>query len=376
MNFRSLRILSSLIAVGLAGCWGTVVQVPAATGDTAVAQTPATDASLWPRDFVVGPGTGPALFLSEAPDAPGIGYVSEGTPVRIGSLPQNGRIKVRVDGPLKVLGWLSVDRLALIVTEGGRVPETPVSLSPGDYVTYVGPGAEPGMARIRVTPLLGREDVEAQSFDGIYPLERLSTSGTRDATEPDHSTARRLPAGEVVQLYTRPDEVAATLPAMEPGLVVELARDRGRWKGVRVGVGPQLVGYVDVALEAAEALPTATVSPRAAAGEVPMRLRVDHARPLWHIAAGARIRYGDATIALVESTVFAREMGRFEESAEADVFVAGDDGVALRGTIALSALVAIDAAAAVPPATTPTTTAPTTTAPTTTAPTTVTPAAP
>ncbi|MFT5356839.1 MAG: hypothetical protein ACI9KE_004065 [Polyangiales bacterium] len=350
MNSRPLRFLSCLVAVGLAACGGTVVEVPVETADTTAAQTPAEDASLWPRDFVVGPGTGPALFLSEASDAPGIGYVSEGTPVRIGSLPQNGRIKVRVDGPLKVLGWLSVDRLALVVTEGGRVPETPVSLSPGDYVTYVGPGAEAGIARIRVTPRLGREDANMDSFNGIYPLERLSTTVVTDTSEPDHSTARRLPAGEIVQIYTRPDEVAAALPAMEPGLVVELARDRGRWKGVRVGVGPRLVGYVNVELEAAEALPSAIVPQRAGEGEVPMRLRVDGARPLWHITAGSRIRYGDTTIAIVESTVFAREMGRFEESEEADVFVAGDDGVALRGTIALSDLVAIEGAPATPTA--------------------------
>lgn len=350
MTSRPLQFLSSLIVVGLAACGGTVVEVPVATGNTTVAETPAQDASLWPRDFVVGPGTGPALFLSEATDAPGIGYVSEGTAVRIGSLPQNGRIKVRVDGPLKVLGWLSINRLALVVTEGGRVPETPVSLAPGDYVTYLGPGAEAGMALVRVTPRLGREDMEVESFDGIYPLERLSNTPAADTTEPDHSTARRLPAGEAVQIFTRPDEVATTLPAMEPGLVVELARDRGRWKGVRVGVGPRLVGYVNVELEAAEALPTHIVVPRAAEGEVPMRLRVDGERPLWHIAPGSRIRYGDSTIAIVESTVFAREMGRFEESAEADVFVAGNDGVALRGTIAISDLVAIEAPAAAPAA--------------------------
>lgn len=351
MNSRPLQLLSSLLVVGLAACGGTVVEVPVSTtGDTAVAQTPAQDPSLWPRDFVVGPGTGPALFLSEATDAPGIGYVSEGTPVRIGSLPQNGRIKVRVDGPLKVLGWLSVSRLALVVTEGGRVPETPVSLAPGDYVTYLGPGSEAGIARVRVTPRLGREDVNVESFDGIYPLERLSSTPTADTSEPDHSTARRLPAGESVQIFTRPDEVATTLPAMEPGLVVELARDRGRWKGVRVGVGPRFVGYVNVDLEAAEALPSRTATPRAAEGEVPMRLRVDAERPLWNLAEGARIRYGDSTIAIVESTVFAREMGRFEESEEADVFVAGDDGVALRGTIAVSDLVAIDTPAAAPAA--------------------------
>lgn len=376
MNSRSLRFLPSLVVLGLAACGGTVVEAPPAETGVAPAAAPAQDASLWPRDFVVGPGSGPALFLSEASDAPGIGYVSAGTPIRIGSLPQNGRIKVRVDGPLKVLGWLSVDRLALVVTEGGRVPETPVSLSPGDYVTYLGPGDDASIARIRVTPQLGREDANVESFSGIYPLARLSTTSEADAGEVDHSTARRLPAGETVQLFTRPDEVAATLPAMEPGLVVELARDRGRWKGVRVGVGPRLVGYVNVELEAAEALPAAIPPRRAAPGEVPMRLRVDSERTLWHIAEGSRIRYGDTTIAIVDSTVFAREMGRFAETDEADVFVAGNDGVALRGTIAIGELVAIEGEAQ-PDATAPTATTPaTTTAPATptTAPATTTPA--
>ena len=356
MNSRSFRTFPHLLALGLVASLGAclgggAVETPVETTNiVSAARPPAADASRWPRDFVVGPGTGPALFLSESPDAPGIGYVSEGTPVRIGSLPENGRIKVRVDGPLKVRGWLSVDRLALVVQEGGRVPETPVSLSPGDYVTFVGPGEDEGIARIRVTPRLDREDADMETFSGIYPMDRLGTSFEGEAAELDHSTARRLPAGAAVQVFARPDEVATTLPAMEPGLVVELARERGRWKGVRIGVGPRLVGYVNVDLEAAEALPSAAEPPRAAEGEVPMRLRVDGERPLWRLAQGARIRYGDTTIAIVDAPVYAREMGRFAESEEADVFVAGDDGVALRGTVALSALVAADEATPAPAA--------------------------
>ncbi|MEM6958040.1 MAG: hypothetical protein AAF645_20255, partial [Myxococcota bacterium] len=310
-----------------------------ASGSTPSAAEPAGDPADWPRDFVATPGSGPALYLSESPEAPGIGYVTEGTAIRIGSLPQNGRIKVRIDGPMKVRGWLVASRLGLRVRQGGRVPETPISLAPGDYVEYVGPG-ESGIARVRARTELGREGLNGPSFPGIFPLDRLTTDAV--APEAPTGTAARLPAGQPVELYVTPEQVGATLPAADPGLIVDLARDRGRWKGVRIGVGPRLVGYVNVELSEADALPSRQPPATAAEGEPPMRLRVDEDRPLWRVQAGTRVRYGDTVIAIMESQGWAREMERFEDDNEVDVFIAADDGVALRGTVPASALVAAE----------------------------------
>ena len=37
----------------------------------------AADPERWPRDFVAGPGTGPALYLNDDPRSPAIGYITE-----------------------------------------------------------------------------------------------------------------------------------------------------------------------------------------------------------------------------------------------------------------------------------------------------------
>lgn len=330
-------------------CGGEAVVVRDST--TVDPPSAADDAERWPRDFVSGPGAGPALFLSETADSPAIGYVSEGVALRLGSLPVNGRVKVRIDGGLKVRGWIRMDRLSLRVQQAGRIGGTPVSVGRGDYVQIVGPDADETLLRVRVVPNLGRgaEEMAMDAFDGVYPLDRLA------ATDPGQDEAsagepRRLPAGEPVQVYARPGEVIATIPTLDPPLVVELARDRGEWKGVRIGVGPYLAGYVNVALEPADALPTRQEEPRAEPGSVPLRLRVDESRPLWRLPVDTRIKYGDETIGILATEGYAREMGRYEETGEVDVFVAIDDGVALRGTVPIASLQAIDPNAAATPA--------------------------
>ncbi len=62
--------------------------------------------------------------------------------------------------------------------------------------------------------------------------------------------------------------------------------------------------------------------------------------------AGTRVNYGDDTIGILETEGFAREMGRYEETGEVDVFVAIDDGVALRGTVPIASLQPVDSSVA------------------------------
>ncbi len=342
------RFLCLMFLLPALACGGSPPPAPvSATPAATPAPQAANDAARWPRDFVAGPGTGPALYLSADPTAPGIGYISEGTPIRIGSLVENGRIKVVVDGPLKVRGYLLAERLALRVAQDGRIPETPVRLSAGDYVRFVAPGEDEGLALIEATPNFGQEVEGAPSFRGVFPMDRLTTESVAVPTV--EATFHRLPAGQAVELFARPDEVATTLPATDPGILVEVARDRGRWKGVRVGVGPRLVGYVNVDLTPTEDQPEQTAVALEAEG-IPTRLQHDAERPLWRIAEGTRVRYlvpdqenGERiTIALVEGPAYAREMGRVENDTLVDVFIAADNRVALRGTVPADALLPVE----------------------------------
>ena len=301
------------------------------------------EATRWPRSFLAGPGTGPALYLDESPQAPAIGYLSEGALVRLRAFPENGRVAVNVLGGMKVRAHLDARRLALRVRSRGALAGTPIYFGPGDYVRVFGPDPQPGLMRVEAQVDLGRgPEVTLPAFRGTFDEASLSTEVPADVEALPEGTAMQLPAGVAVPLYASPSEVSAQLPALDPPLVVSVLRDRGRWKGVRVGVGPYLVGYIDTEatpLTPAEALPR-RATPAPTAGGVPRRIRGEDAgRALLRIAAGTRVSHGEGRIvAILQEAGFGREWERFDDTNEVDVFLAVDDQVAVRGLVPASAV--------------------------------------
>jgi hypothetical protein len=329
---RSVRqvglFLGLLVALSGAGCGGgeeTTITIGSETG----AETPVAPPTVeWPATMLTGPGTGPALFLGPEDEAPAIGYVRPGVEVELAEQPVNGRALARIRGSIKVRAHIVTSRLGFRVQQRGKIGGTEVYVGPGDFVRYLGPSDQPGIVRVEAMPRLTNE-IFAPAFEGVYPMERLAVAEPpQDAERPTAGTPRRLPGGVEVALHASPGgPVVATLPPQNPGLLLEVVRDGAQWKGVRVGVGPYLVGYVSAALVDPGAAPAAE-SP---AGDIPEMLRADADKPLVRVASGARVRSNDRTVAILEGEVLGRELGRFEDGT-VDVFVANDQ-IGVRGVV-------------------------------------------
>lgn len=343
---RSLGQIGVALSLSLAACGGTE-EPPVEEGR----------AANWPAELLTGEGSGrPALYLGAEPNAPAIGYVSPDVRVRITGAPSGDRVPVHIEGPLKVRGWLALTRLSARVQKRGRVEGTPTYLGPNDVVGVRGSGAGRNL-RVEVRPWLGRADTAATlgSFVGEFPGESLGPDEVDLATaeQPTPGQNRLLPAGQEVPLYDRPGgSVIANIPALDPPLSVVVLRERNEWKGVRVGVGPYLIGYVNVELGPEQASLIAVAEPTDAlpSGPIPERLQADSERPLWRVPARTRVRFDRKIIAVTRDPGFAREIRRFP-SGEVDVFVAVDDQVAVRGMIRVGDLEEYTGEGSTPPAT-------------------------
>ncbi len=172
--------------------------------------------------------------------------------------------------------------------------------------------------------------------------------------------------------------MVATLPALDPPLNLVVLIHQGDWKGVRVGVGPYLVGFVNVALTPGQVPHGGALSggSHAGPGEVPERLRADNDKPLWRLPAGTRIRFNGVTTAILEQPGFARELHRYNRYHQVDVFAAVDDQVAVRGMVRFEDLQPYQGGSTAPGATAPAGTAPMTGAATMPVPGATAPAAP
>ena len=308
--------------------------------------TSTADPARWPREFVAGPGTGPALFLHQGSDAPALGYVSEGVPFSIAGLPENGRVPVRIRAGLKVRAWLSTTRLAQRVQRRGKIRDTAGYVGPGDLVRILGPDIDEERMRVEVMPRFGAEALGA-AVTGTFPTVGLAPTAPAEPEALSTGETRGLPEGREVPLYDRPrGEVIARLPALTPPIRVEVLRERGEWKGVRVGEGPYLVGYVDADLGDA---PPAVEDPGPNEG-MPRRLQAEEDKPLWRLAVGTRVRFDGRTVAILDAEGWGREMNRYENTGEVDLFVAVDDDVAVRGMVRISDLQPVAEEAAPAPA--------------------------
>ena len=334
-------LLSISVACGGGGAATTETETDPAgeTGTTggemsAGASSAMEDPERWPRDFVTGPGGGPALYLSADPDAAAVGYVSPDVGFRIAGFPREGRIPVRINGGLKVKAWLTTDRMSLYAQQAQRIEGTPTYLGAGDAVRVIGPDEAPGMLRVEITPNLGRGPEHGMpSFPAVIADTMLGTTPPADAEPVRPGPAHALPANTEVQIFATPDSPIATIPAMENPPIVSLIRARGRWKKVLVGTGPYIMGYVNVDLTPVENYDEPAARPSTPIGEVPLRLQNDQQHALWRVAEGARIRSQGRIFTIVDGPAYARELERFEDDNTVDVFVAVDDDVAVRGLV-------------------------------------------
>jgi hypothetical protein len=306
----------------------------------------------WPAILVSTGGRAPALFAGAEEAAPAFGHLGDGVRVRVEGPIQGQRVPVTVGGGLVVHAWAQVNRLAAFTSRRGRVEGTPIYVGIDDPVSLVGRENDTTY-RIIVRPRLGRPEVD----DTLVGY--AATLGTDWIGEGEGSTAdtglnpgefMRLPAGQEVPLYDRPGgTVVARLPPLDPPLTVVVLRARDGWNGVRVGVGPYLVGYVqgELSPSTAEALGE---RPRRAAGGTEMPARIaNETGALFRVAAGTHVMFYGEDVATVRREAWARELSP-RQGDEADVYIAVDDGVAIRGVVPVSSLTPVTAGGPAAPA--------------------------
>jgi hypothetical protein len=270
-----------------------------------------------------------------------VGYVSPDTVFEVAGPLGGERVAVRINGSLTTEGlYFTSSRLAARVLRGGRVRGAPVSVGVGNLVRVLGPDREDRRTRIAVTPLVAdpRLSNGLGTWVGSFPVVGLGTDSSAASDSLPEGSIRRLPATEV-GLYESPGgSLVYTLPALNPGLTVELVRDEGPWHAVRVGAGPYLVGFVQANLVPAAAIPV----PRSGAGRggagLPQRISEESAHPLFRVPAGTEVVFEGRVIARLNQAGWAREVQRYAAYQQSDVFVAVDDSVAVRGLVPATAL--------------------------------------
>lgn len=347
---RRLFLLVSALLV-IPACGGTsagtrTAATPVVSEADATEETRDGPPEGWPRILEFVGGAEPALYYGPGADAPALGYVSDGVRARLESSPENGRVLVTVAGALSIRAWVPLTRLSAYVTQRGRVDGTPTYVAPGDRVSILGRNPD-GSFRVSVAPWLGRSESDRLGpWEGTLPAASIATEAPeRGELNPGEN---RLLGGGETAVYDRPGgTIIATIPPAEPQHVAVVLRSRGGWSGVRIGVGPYIVGYVQGELAAAAGAPSALYHPaELAEGAMPQRI-ADETGTLHRVAAGTRIRFVDRIVGRLRSEGWARAISQVGEG-DADVYMAIDNGVAVRGLVPASALRAAPEGGATP----------------------------
>lgn len=345
---RALFAVSVLCA--LVGCGG------ASTGTATASSTTSAGPAGFPERLFIGSGSGPVLFLGPESGSPALGYASAGVEVRIAGAPEGEHVAVRIDGPLKVRAFVPLRRLEALVQRAGRVRGAPLYLGVNDRVGIVALAAD-GRIEVEATPLLLHDTMpQLGPFTGTFPARGLGHLTIPAAEVPALPTGTRMMAGpgQALEIYDRPrGRVVATLPALDPPLVVDVLRTRGEWSQLRAGSGPYLYGYSRAPL-----VPAPPEAPEEdldiAAGGAPTRAGMPErllgeAGAAYRVRSGARVRFNGETIAIFAADGYAREMQRYPNG-DVDVFAAVDDRIAVRGIVKARYLTSIEAPAAAPAA--------------------------
>lgn len=293
-----------------------------------------------PQVLVTTASTAPALFAGPDRAAPAFGHVDPGVRVRVEGPIEGERIPVTVGGRLIVRAWAPVERLVTFTSRRGRIEGTPVFVSEGDPVSVVSVESD-GRLRVIVRPRFFRTELSATTvgYTGLVTADWIGGGDRGETPDPGLNAGREalLPAGQEVPLYDRPDgTVLVRLPALDPPLAVTVLRERDGWNGVRVGDGPFLVGYVRGELaDAPGGLAVAGAAGRRT-GEIPLRI-ANESGPLYRVARGTRVTFYGEQVATLRDEGWARELSP-RQGDMADVYVAVDDAVAIRGLVPVSSL--------------------------------------
>jgi hypothetical protein len=282
-----------------------------------------------PSPALLRAGDQPVLFLGSEPSAAQIGYVSADVPVTITGRPQHGRVPVRIDGALRTRGFVDEHQLALRVQRRGRVRGTPIYVAPDDELRVLG-----GLRRLRVraqAQLHGKP--LGPAYEGTYPRQGLAArAAPADALQPEPGQPYGVPAGMALLLCDAPGGAPVLeLPAQRLPYEVRVLNSHEGWLAVRAGDGPYLIGWTPAALAP---LTSASASALRAPvkGALPARITSEPGA-LKRVAQGTRVVFGDTVIGVLEQPGYARVVKAYEPEGYADVFVAADDGVALRGLV-------------------------------------------
>lgn len=284
-------------------------------------------------------GRAPALFAGPDEQAPAFGHLGPGVRVRLEGPVQGQRVPVTVGGAMVVHAWAQVNRLATTTSQRGRVEGTPTYVGIGDPVSLLGRNDD-GSWRVVVRPRLGRPEIDdgLVGYSATLPANWVSAEPNDVADTGLNAGEPRLTAfGQELVLYDQPDgAVVARIPPLDPPLTVVVLRNRNGWSGVRVGVGPYLVGYIRGEL-APSTLEAIGVKPQRPTSEgVPSRVASETGN-LFRVAAGTHVMFYGEDVATLRREAFARELSP-RQGEEADVYIAVDDGVAIRGVVPVSAL--------------------------------------
>jgi hypothetical protein len=294
----------------------------------------------------------PSLFLGPEPDAPRIAFLSGEQPVAVAGASEQGRVPVRVDGPLRTRGYVELEALRMRVQRRGRVRGAPVYLAPNDLVQVLGPSAEPRRVLVRSWPqLLG---AKLAPFEGSYPLEGLASARAPLGSEGAPPGARyEIPSGRELQLHEQPNGPrVATLPAQGEPFVVDVLNQQQDWFAVRAGEGPYLIGWAQLgdAKAVAAAAPNdgarRELGSEPVSGALPARI-VAEPGELKRVPVGTKIMFAEKVIGVFKAPGWARVL-RVYDAGFADVFAAVDDRVTVRGLVAMSALQDLERPAAAP----------------------------
>lgn len=282
----------------------------------------------WQGALLVADAAGPALFRHSRPDSRGFAWLAAGTPLIPRGAVERGRVRAYIDGPLTVRGWIPINRLEAIVLSRGRVRGTPLYVVPGDRVRLV--EVEGSRAIIQASAHLGHPELaHSPPFRGSFAIAHLGADLVGSGAGASRGTSLLLRRAGA--LYAEPNgEVVWQFPALAAPLAVTVLREDGDWLGVRIGVGPYLVGYVSrSAIESAhkkESYSNEVIDPWAnddsyapsvddpwndeERGGLPPMLARAAIRPVWRVRAGARVRVDGETMAIFREPGYAVELGR------------------------------------------------------------------
>lgn len=295
----------------------------------------ADDEALAKHALLLADTEAPILFLSSEPDAPAFGFANTEAKLVARQDPiENGRIAVRILGPLHVEGFVPDGSVELYVQKTSRLPGTAVLLRAGDRVGLIGPKNDATEHHVMVRVPVG--STVLGPYRGRVPAELLSATKPKELEVLVGGVTYQLPAGQALPLYGESRGQLSTLvpPLARDLTVTVLGGADEAWPRVRVGGGPCLEGFTNVPLRLvgknALAAPAAKLPQvRPSEGQVPWRIARTPG-PLLLIKPGTQLRFRGHIMATFRAEGWARALSSLD-GATVEVLAAVDDRVTVRG---------------------------------------------